>query len=108
VARVFARDSLHLQTIPQTLGAAFAVLAAFVIYRFQTDPAMGHAVAQMLEMFNRDRALSAGKPKVFLLSAQHSRSCGRTSVPIGFRPEPGPWPHDLALELPAVDQREAV
>jgi hypothetical protein len=32
------------------------VLAAFVVYRFQIDPAMGHAVAQMLEMFDRDRA----------------------------------------------------
>ena len=44
----------------------------------------------------------------FSLSTQHSRSSGLTSVPIGFRPEPGPGSHEIALELPAVDQREAV
>ena len=38
-------------TIPQTLGAAFAVLAAFVIYRFQDDPAVTSAIDELLQMF---------------------------------------------------------
>jgi hypothetical protein len=34
-------------TIPQTLGAAFAVLAAFVLYRFQADAPQEKDLHQM-------------------------------------------------------------
>jgi hypothetical protein len=90
MARVFPRDSLHLQTISRTLGAAFAVLAAFVIYRFQTDPAMGHAVAQMLEMFNRDpRAIRREAQGIFTFcpTFEKLRTDFRPNwVPAGTRP----------------------
>jgi hypothetical protein len=38
-------------TIPQTLGAAFAVLAAFVLYRFQGDAAVDRDIDEIMQIF---------------------------------------------------------
>jgi hypothetical protein len=38
-------------TIPQTLGAAFAVLSAFVIYRFAADASVERDIAELMQIF---------------------------------------------------------